>query len=359
MTASSRPATREYPFDIELSASQRERANRLHNELVTWNACDSTPREWADGEFIRQLAASGITAMNHTVCYSVNFKEGMRDIAAWTRLYDSHPEATFVARKYSDIAKAKETGRMAVFMGFQDITALEGDLSLLQVFHALGIRWVQPTYQDRNLAGDGCGERYQSGLSNWGIKLVEECDRLNIVLDVSHVGVGTTLDTIEVSKHPVMATHSCARTLVDTPRNKTDEEIKALARKGGLIGIAGKSGFLKRDGLQAGSEVSDMVTHVEYVRDLVGIEHVAIGTDVGDVRKYSVEAMRAFHSKHPEVAIIGPDLKVDRMHPRGIAPGTLYNLTAGLVQRGFSDQDIKLVMGENMNRVLRQIWGDA
>jgi microsomal dipeptidase-like Zn-dependent dipeptidase len=359
MTASSRLAGREYPYDIELSASERERANRLHNELVTFNACDSTPREWADEVFIRKLRDSNFTAMNHTVCYSVDFKEALRDITAWTHLYESHPDVTFVARKYSDIARAKQSGRMAVFMGFQDITALEGDLSLLEVFHELGIRWVQPTYQDRNLAGDGCGERYQSGLSNWGVKLVEECDRLKIILDVSHVGVGTTLDTIEVSKHPVMATHSCARTLVDTPRNKTDEEIRALARKGGLIGIAGKSGFLKRDGLQTGSEVADMITHVEYVRDLVGIEHVAIGTDVGDERKYSVEKMRAFHALHPEVAIIGDDLNVDRMHPRGVAPGTLYNITAGLVQRGFSDRDIRLVLGENVNRVLRQVWGDA
>jgi microsomal dipeptidase-like Zn-dependent dipeptidase len=154
-----------------------------------------------------------------------------------------------------------------------------------------------------------------------------------------------------------MATHSAARALVDTPRNKTDEEIKALAAKGGVIGIAAKSGFLKKDGLRTGSTVEDIVTHVEYVRDLVGIEHVCIGTDVGDERKYTVEAMRAFHAKHPEVAIIGDELRTDIMHPQGVGPGTLFNITAGLVKRGFSDADIRLVLGENVNRVLRQIWG--
>jgi microsomal dipeptidase-like Zn-dependent dipeptidase len=358
MTASSRLSAREYPFDIELSSAERERANRLHNELVSWNACDSTPREYADSVFIRKLRDSAFTAMNHTVAYSVSFQDAVRSIAAWSRLYESNSDVTFVAHKYSDIARAKESGRTAVFMGFQDITAIEGDLELLPVFHQLGIRWIQPTYQDRNLAGDGCGERIQSGLSRFGIRLVEELDRLKIIIDVSHVGIGTTLETIEVSKHPVMATHSAARALVDTPRNKTDEEIKALAAKGGLIGIAGKSGFLKRDGLQTGSTVADIITHVEYVRDLVGIEHVAIGTDVGDERKYSVEAMRAFHAKHPEVAIIGDGLRVDLMHPSGIAPGTLYNVTAGLVKRGFSDRDIRLVLGENVNRVLRQVWGE-
>jgi membrane dipeptidase len=358
MTKHSPSSAREYPFDIDLSSSERERANRLHNELISWNACDSTPREYADDVFIEKLRSSAFTAMNHTVAYSVSFQDAVRSIAAWSRLYESHPDVTFVARKYSDIARAKDSGRMAVFMGFQDITALEGDLSLLEVFHQLGIRWVQPTYQDRNLAGDGCGERIQSGLSRFGLKLIEELDRLKIIIDVSHVGVGTTLEAIEVSKYPVMATHSAARALVDTPRNKTDEEIKALARKGGLIGIAGKSGFLKRDGLYTGSTVMDMITHVEYVRDLVGIEHVAIGTDVGDERKYSLEQMRAFHAKHPEVAIIGDNLRVDIMHPRGIAPGMLYNVTAGLVKRSFSDEHIRLVLGENVNRVLRQVWGD-
>jgi microsomal dipeptidase-like Zn-dependent dipeptidase len=349
-------STRQFEFDVELDAGQRERANRLHNELVIWNACDSTHREHADAIYVEKIRSSAVTAINHTVAYSVSFKEAVRSIAAWTRLYEEHADVGFIGRDYADVARAREMGRTAIFMGFQDITALEDDLEMLEVFHTLGIRWIQPTYQDRNLAGDGCGERIQSGLSRFGIRLVEACDRLGMVLDVSHVGVGTTLDVIEMSRHPVMATHSAARSLVDTPRNKTDEEIRALARKGGVIGIAGKSGFLRKDGLDKGSTVDDIIDHVEYVRDLVGIEHVCVGTDVGDERKYTVEAMRAFHTRHPEVAIIGDGLRVDIMHPRGVGPGSLYNITAGLVRRGFSDRDIALVLGENVNRVLRQIW---
>jgi microsomal dipeptidase-like Zn-dependent dipeptidase len=357
MNSHASSAVRAYDFAIDLSSAERERANRLHNELVFWNACDSSHVEYADAAFIEKIRSSAITAINHTVCYSVSFQTAIRYITAWTKLYGDNSGVTFVGRDYADVARAKETGRTAIFMGFQDITALEGDLSLLPVFHQLGIRWVQPTYQDRNIAGDGCGERYQSGLSNWGLRLIEELDRLKIIIDVSHVGEGTTLDSIEASKYPLMATHSACRALVDTPRNKTDREIKALAAKGGLIGIAGKSGFLKKDGLYTGSTVFDMIDHVEYVRNLVGIEHVAIGTDVGDERKYSLEAMRAFHAKHPEVAIIGDNLRVDIMHPAGVGPGTLYNITAGLVKRGFSDNDIRLVLGENVNRVLRTVWG--
>lgn len=347
---------RQFNFDLDLTPAQRERANRLHTELAVWNTCDSTHREHADRVYIDRIRSSAVTAINHTVAYSISFKEAVRSIACWTDLYARHPDVGFIARDYKDVAKAKETARTAIFMGFQDITALEGELDLLPVFHTLGIRWIQPTYQDRNLAGDGCGERIQSGLSKFGIRLVEQCNQLGMVLDVSHVGIGTTLETIEVSRHPVMATHSAARALVDTPRNKTDEEIRALAAKGGVIGIAGKSGFLRKDGLSIGSTIDDMIDHIEHVRDLVGIEHVCIGTDVGDERKYTVESMRAFHAKHPEVAIIGDALRVDLMHPKGVGPGTLYNITAGLVRRGFTDGDIRLVLGENVNRVLRQIW---
>ena len=138
---------------------------------------------------------------------------------------------------------------------------------------------------------------------------------------------------------------------------KRDGEIKALAARGGGIGIAGKSGFLKQDGLDNGSTVDEMIDHVEYVRNLVGIEHVCIGTDVGDERKYTLESMREFHAKPPEVAIIGHKLRTDSMPPIGVGPGTHYDITAGLVKRGFSDNDIRLVLGDNVNRVLRAVWG--
>ena len=167
-------------------------------------------------------------------------------------------------------------------MGFQDVTALEGDMNRMEVFYNLGIRFVQPTYQDRNLFGDGCGERFQSGLSKLGIKFVEKLDELGIVIDTSHVGIGTTIDCANMSQRPIMATHTAARAIVDTPRNKTDDEIKAIAAKGGVIGIAGKSGFLKKDGLETGSTINDMIDHVVYIAGLVGIDHVGIGTDVGD-----------------------------------------------------------------------------
>ena len=135
MNIHSSSAIREFDFVIDLSGAERERANRLHNELVFWNACDSSQSEYADAAFIEKIRSSAITAVNHTVAYSVSFQTAVRYIAKWSKLYEDHSDVTFVGRDYADVARAKETGRTAIFMGFQDITAIEGDLSLLAVFH--------------------------------------------------------------------------------------------------------------------------------------------------------------------------------------------------------------------------------
>jgi len=345
-------------FGLELTEEEQERATRLREEAVYWNLCDSSTRDCGDEIYLEQVRTSNVTAINHTVCYTVDFAEGVRNIAYWTRLYDTHPQVGFIAKSYSDIARAQKQRNTAIFMGFQDVTALEGEIDRMDLFYDLGIRFVQPTYQDRNLFGDGCGERFQSGLSKLGIEFIKKLDDLGIVIDTSHVGIGSTIDCAEMSRNPIMATHTAARSIVDTPRNKTDDEIKAIAAKGGVIGIAGKSGFLKTDGLATGSTIDDMIDHVVYIADLVGIEHVGIGTDVGDLRKYNREEMAQFHARHPEVAIIGPDLRTDLMHPKDVNPGTLHYVIGYLVRRGFRDQEIRMVLGENANRVVKAVFKD-
>lgn len=345
-------------FGLKLTEAEQDRAARLRKKAVYWNLCDSTTRECGDQIYLDQVKASNITAINHTVCYTVDFVGGVKNIAHWTRLYDAHPEVGFIAKTYADIDRARKEGRTAIFMGFQDITALEDDIDKMEIFYNLGIRYVQPTYQDRNIFGDGCGERFQSGLSNLGIQFIKKLDELGIVIDTSHVGIGTTIDCANMSKNPIMATHTAARGLVDTPRNKNDDEIKAIAAKGGVIGIAGKSGFLKKDGLDTGSTINDMIDHMVYIANLVGIEHVGIGTDVGDLRKYSREQMAAFHARHPEVAIIGPKLRTDIMHPKDVGPGTLHYIIGYMVKRGFSDKEIRMVLGENANRVVKAVFKD-
>ncbi len=345
-----------YPADLNTSPAAAE-AWTLHQGLIVVNGLDSTRIAQGDKIYIDKLKRSGVTAINHTVAATEDTVAAMRSIVDWWRVYRRYPEDIIIGHDFEDIDRAKREGKVAVFFGFQGTAPMAGQLYLFEIFHALGIRVVQLTYQSRNLVGDGCGERTNAGLSRFGVEVVHELNHLGVVIDLSHVGVNTTLEAIELSQRPVVISHSGVRALRDTVRNKTDEEIVALAANGGVIGIPPKSGFLTPEGLDEGTTIDDYLDHIEYVIDLVGIDHVGIGTDVGDERKYTRERMAAFHEKYPEVAIIGDSLLTDRMHTQGLqSPGSLYNITVGLKGRGYADEHVGKIMGGNFLRVFHTVW---
>ncbi|CAH1670585.1 MAG: membrane dipeptidase [Chelatococcus sp.] len=326
----------------------------IHRDNLVWNACDTTSLRYGDDVWVRKLQRSGVSACLHTVAVDESPAQALKEAAIWRRFYDEHP-ALRIGLNAEDAREAKAAGQIAMYMHWQGIGPLGGDLDLLDAFHALGLRVVQPTYQYRNLAGDGCGERVQSGLSRFGVNLVDRCNKLGVALDVSHVGDITSMEIVEMSRAPVMATHVGVRAINNTVRNKPDDLIKAIAKGGGLIGIAGKSGFLRADGLSAGSNLDDYIAHMKHICDLVGPDYVAIGTDVSDDRRYTPEFLSDFHRNFPEVAIIGDSLDASLMHPAGLKnPGELANVTEALLRHGFSDEDVVKIIGGNVERVLKQ-----
>jgi microsomal dipeptidase-like Zn-dependent dipeptidase len=314
----------------------------------------------ADATYVGKLKQSGVSVVNHTVAAEEGLVETLRSIHNWWNVFARFPDELIVAREFADIARAKSVRKVAVFLGFQNTSPLEGKLFLLDVFRALGIRIMQLTYQRRNLVGDGCGERTNSGLSKFGTEVVKHMNELGIVIDLSHVGGSTTLDAIELSKHPVVITHSTVRRLCDTVRGKTDEEIKALAARGGVIGIAAKSGFLRPNGAESGTTIDDYIDHIDYVRDLVGADYVGIGTDVSDERGFTKERMAREIEQYPEFRpVINSALQVEFVHPRDLdSPGKLFNITVGLVRRGYSEDDILKILGVNFLRVFSAVMGE-
>jgi membrane dipeptidase len=324
----------------------------IHRDNLVINACDTTSLRYGDDIWVQKLVRSGVSACLHTVAVDEGPAQALKEAVLWRRFYDAHPSLR-IGLKAEDARKAKAAGQIAMYMHWQGIGPLGGDLDLLDAFHALGLRILQPTYQYRNVAGDGCGERNPAGLSRFGAKLVDRCNALGIALDVSHVGDLTSMEIVEMSRAPVMATHVGVRAINDTVRNKPDDLIKAIAKGGGLIGVAGKSGFLRADGLAKGSTLDDYVAHMRHIYDLVGPDHIAIGTDVSDDRRYTAEFLGDFHRKFPEVAIIGDSLDASLMHPNGLKnPGELANVTEALVKHGFSDEEIVKIIGGNVERVL-------
>jgi len=208
------------------------------------------------------------------------------------------------------------------------------------------------TFNSRNYVGDGCGERTDSGLSYFGLDVVERMNKVGVMIDLSHCGDKTTLDTIEASKDPVLFNHTGARSLHQKcKRLKTDEAMKALAEKGGLMGVSAVPNQLsnaKRQGIQ------DMLNHIDYAVKLIGIDHVAIGLDnvFGDqVAHHRAGAKTVFF-----LSRVGQELNADYME--GIeSPEEWPNITRGLVSRGYSDQEIEKIIGGNALRIVEQVVG--
>lgn len=341
-------------------------ADQLHRSSTVINALDSTRiREVeADDQYIGKLRDSGTTAIHLCVAagnadeYAHDFKTTLWYVSSWWRVLSRYPDILFAVRA-EDVEQAKAETKIAVFFGLQNVTPLDGNLALLPILKKVGITMIQLTYQLRNIAGDGCGEKSDIGLSKWGFELVEKMNEFGIIIDLSHCGRQTTLDAIEHSKHPVVISHACLKSLSDSVRNHTDEEIKSMAAKGGVIGIAGKSRYLKQNWMEERASIEDYIDHIERVRDLVGIDHVGIGTDIGDERKYNAERLKVLYAKTPEIydkSIVIDDHFVEKLHPQGLAgPGDLANITKAMVRRGFSEGEIRKVLGENFMRVFRNV----
>src|SRR5688500_13241575 len=215
--------------------------DRYANAIVIDNLATPGPfnmpnmyaRPWTNG-MIDNARASGITAVNVTLsgggATGVGaFESTVRNLAFLARELDTHPGVLQAIRSVADIARAKESKRVGLIAGFQDTTMLESDLTRLTLFHDLGVRIIQLTYNVRNTVGDGCLEPGNAGLSSFGKQVGARMNELGILADTSHCGRRTTLEAITISTKPVAATHSGCSALADVPRNKTDEQLRALA----------------------------------------------------------------------------------------------------------------------------------
>jgi membrane dipeptidase len=205
------------------------------------------------------------------------------------------------------------------------------------------------TYQNRNLVGYGCNEKNDCGLTRFGENVVKEMNRLGLLIDLSHVGTKTTMNAIELSEKPCAFTHTCARSLFDHIRNKSDEQLQALSEKGGVIGIAAYSPFYHHT---KRPKVEDYLDQIDYMVELVGIDHIGIGLD----QVYGRDP--AFHENvkqtYPEVVM---SYQWDTIYPEGLEDITkLPKITEGLVKRGYSKRDIKKILGENFLQLFEKVW---
>src|SRR6185312_8173998 len=198
-----------------------------------------------------------------------------RNLGAWLHLISQRNDLLLV-KKAKDIAAAKSTGRLGLIFHFQGADPVENDLNLVDVYKEIGVGMIQLTYNVKNRVGDGCEERTDAGLSRFGVDLIKRLNDARIVVDCSHTGYRTTLDAIKYSTRPVVFSHANPRMVHGSPRNIVDDQIKAVADTGGLVGMNGFPAFVAK---RRKPTLDDFIDHMDYCVDIIGVDHVALGID--------------------------------------------------------------------------------
>jgi len=233
---------------------------------------------------------------------------------------------------------------------FQNGAPIEYDLNLLEVYHRLGVRAIQLTYNVKNQIGDGCLERTNAGLSDLGIAAIKEMNRLGILVDLSHTGEQTTLDAMDASEKPVVFTHANVKAVCDHPRNLTDKQMRKLADVGGVMGLNGFPAFVRAD--TPAPTLDHLLDHLDYIVKKIGIDHAGLGLDyfhapLADYQKRLVSGEWKPRDYPP------PPWN----YPQGIEDASrLGAIAPAMARRGYSDEDIMKVVGGNYLRVFRSVW---
>ncbi|HEY2673180.1 MAG TPA: dipeptidase [Rugosimonospora sp.] len=254
-----------------------------------------------------------------------------------------------LATSVADIRQAKAHGAMAVVLQFQGTQPLEYEPALIEAYWRMGIRIVQLAYNRRGPVCDGCEEPNDAGLSVLGRRVVAELNRLGIVVDVSHTGIRSSMEAIEASNAPVIASHSNATAVHRNQRNLPDELIRAIADSGGVMGMNGWPSFVSPD---RHPTLDQYIDHMAYIGDLVGIEHVALGLDYWSGTQAQYDEFIASGTWHPDNYPPPP-----WPYPQGIEDASGFPaLTARLLERGFGEDAVRGILGENWLRVYGQVW---
>jgi microsomal dipeptidase-like Zn-dependent dipeptidase len=311
---------------------------------------------WSEKIF-RQMRAGGVDAVHVTIAYHETFRETVLNIEAWNCWFERFPELIFQGFDAGDIARARATGRTAIFFGAQNPSCIEDDIGLVAVLHRLGLRFMQLTYNNQSLLASGCYEAEDTGLTRMGRAVVAEMNRVGLVVDMSHSGTRSTLAAIEHSTRPIAITHANPASWHPALRNKSDDVLRALGQSGGILGFSLYPHHL-RDG--SACTLPAFCEMVARTADLMGIDHIGIGSDLCQDQPDAVVAwMRSGRWTR----------QVDYGEGSAAAPGFppmphwfqdnrhFGSIASGLRSVGMSEAEVGAVMGGNWMRFFAQSFG--
>jgi membrane dipeptidase len=318
-------------------------------KMDRWTA---NPEAFTAADF-EKFKESGINVFHPAVGLGgVNaYETALTWFAGWNGFIAGNDDKLMRIDSAGDFARVKGSGKVGVLLGLQNAQHFRRPDDV-NFFHGLGQRVAQLTYNSRNLIGNGSTERRDEGLSDFGVAIVERMNKVGMAVDVSHCGDRTTLDAFEVSKKPVLITHSNVRALANGhPRDKSDEAIRAVGKAGSVMGITGVRMFV-RD--REPTTVEHVLDHFDYVAKLIGIEHLGVGSDI-DLDGY--DDMPPELNKQLRAGYKGSYGFREKIDVEGLDhPKRMFDLAEGLIRRKYSDANIEGVLGGNFRRVLTEIW---
>jgi membrane dipeptidase len=292
-----------------------------------------------------QMREAGMSAVHVTVAYHETFRKTVQHIADWNRRLREHRDLIVRGRCVEDIDLARRSNRTVIFFGLQTPMPIEDDLGLVEVLHALGVRFMQLTYNNQSLLGTGWMEGHDSGLTRMGRAVIREMNRLGMVVDMSHSAERTTLEAIAASERPIAITHANPSRWHPTERNKSDTVLKALAARGGMLGLS-----LYPLHLKGGSDctLKSFTEMAARLAELIGAAHVGIGSDLCQDQPDSVldwmrNGLWTFGDTDGGVGKPAFPKQPDWFRDNR----DFGNLRKGLAERGFADAEIDAIMGRN------------
>ncbi|MDM8349048.1 membrane dipeptidase [Pseudomonas sp. sp1636] len=323
----------------------------MHDDLIVIDGLQYS--NWSR-EIFSQLREGGVSAVHATLVYHENARETLSRLGEWNRRFEQHADLIMPVAGAADIRRAKQLGKVGVFFGAQNCSPIEDDIALIEVFRQLNLLIMQLTYNNQSLLATGCYEGSDSGITRFGKQAIAEMNRVGMLIDMSHSAERSTLEAIELSSRPIIISHANPAFFHPAKRNKSETVLRELGRSGGLLGFS-----LYPFHLHNGSDCSleqfcDMVARTA---ELIGIEHIGIGTDLCQNQPQSVlEWMRSGRwSKQVDYGE-GSASNADWPRPLGWFGDSrdFPNITQGLLQRGFSAEDTAKVMGLNWLNTLEQ-----
>lgn len=324
------------------------------NNSIVWDNHSCMPLGQGNEIFLDQLErvrASGINVIFINITFDLHpWETAFVSLAKYRHWLIAHNDRYILAESVADIEMAKESGKLAIFFDIEGGKAVEPHPGLVEIYYRLGVRWMLIAYNKNNRLGGGCQDS-DTGLTDYGRLIIDEMERVGMVLCCSHTGYTTALEAMEYSRNPVIFSHSNPRAVYDHERNIPDELMLACARTGGVVNINGIGMFLGYDSNTGGDNATETILrHIDYTASLIGPEHVGLGLDY----VFDISGVEKSMASRPD--IFPPEKGYDAKKFPMVEPERFPLIAEGLLKMGYSDVHVQGILGNNNLRIAKHVW---